>query len=110
MGNRASSPRDDGNSSLPHNDNREETQPYAKEVEDYQQGVTKPPEEQGGRKIKKRNRNDKGPEVRRAGAFPLARLNRMVTPRSFQAEHRRPCAEILLLPPAPFPSMPSEGG
>lgn len=52
MGNRTSSPRGDGNLSLPHNDNRDEAQPCAKEVEDYKQGVTKPPEEQGGRKIK----------------------------------------------------------
>jgi hypothetical protein len=32
--------------SLPHDHNREGGQPYAKEVEDYKQGVASPPEEQ----------------------------------------------------------------
>ncbi len=32
--------------SLPHDDNRESGQPYAKEFEDYARGVAKPPQEQ----------------------------------------------------------------
>jgi hypothetical protein len=36
--------------SLPHNDDREGGQPYAKEVEDYAHGVAKPPKEQDGPK------------------------------------------------------------
>ena len=35
--------------SLPHDHDREGGQPYAKEVEDYKEGVATPPEEQGGR-------------------------------------------------------------
>ncbi len=35
--------------SLPHEHDREDRQPYAKEVEDYKHGVANPPEEQGGR-------------------------------------------------------------
>ena len=44
--------------------------------------VTKPPKT-GRAQIKKRNRNDKDPEVRRAAAVPFVPLNQMVTPRSF---------------------------
>ena len=33
-------------SSLPHDDDREGRQPYAKEVEDYKHGVIAPPDEQ----------------------------------------------------------------
>lgn len=35
--------------SLPHDNDREERQPYAKEHEDYARGVIKPPEEQVGK-------------------------------------------------------------
>ena len=35
--------------SLPHDHDREGAQPYAKELEDYGQGVATPPKEQGGR-------------------------------------------------------------
>lgn len=41
--------------SLPHNDDREGAQPYAKEVEDYAQGVAKPPKEQAGPKSNSRS-------------------------------------------------------
>jgi hypothetical protein len=35
--------------SLPHDHDREDQQPYAKEVEDYKGSVAHPPEEQSGR-------------------------------------------------------------
>jgi hypothetical protein len=38
--------------SLPHDQDRESGQPYAKEVDDYQKGVASPPDEQGGRDVK----------------------------------------------------------
>ncbi len=36
--------------SLPHDHDRENRQPYAKETEDYGRGVATPPEEQTGRR------------------------------------------------------------
>jgi len=39
----------DRESSLPHDRDREERQPYAREVEDYKHGVAAPPVEQVGR-------------------------------------------------------------
>jgi hypothetical protein len=72
MGNRASSPRYGGNSSLPHNHDREETQPYTKEVEDYKHGVTKPPEDQAKREVKnnpqERERGSKGAKIAPGGS------------------------------------------
>jgi hypothetical protein len=44
-----SPPRSRPQPSAPHNHDREGRQPYATEVEDYQQGVATPPGEQGGR-------------------------------------------------------------
>lgn len=38
--------RDDAAPSLPHDDDREGRQPYAKEIEDYKHGVATPPDEQ----------------------------------------------------------------
>ena len=40
--------------SLPHDDDREDRQPYAKEVEDYNRGVVNPPEDQSGRAANRR--------------------------------------------------------
>jgi hypothetical protein len=40
--------------SLPHDHNRAGSQPYAKEVEDYGQGVANRPEQQGGRSANRR--------------------------------------------------------
>jgi hypothetical protein len=37
---------------LPHDEDREGGQPYAKEVDDYQKGVASPPEDQVGRDTK----------------------------------------------------------
>jgi hypothetical protein len=44
-----SRPHPDAGRSLPHGDARENRQPYATEHEDYNDGVAKPPEEQGGK-------------------------------------------------------------
>jgi len=46
MAKRKTPPGSPAQPSLPHEDNRE-GKPYATEVEDYHQGVAKPPEEQG---------------------------------------------------------------
>ena len=40
--------------SLPHDDDREERQPYARELEDYEHGVIAPPEEQAGQEPNRR--------------------------------------------------------
>jgi hypothetical protein len=40
--------------SLPHDRDREERQPYAREVEDYKHGVIAPPEEQVGQEPNRR--------------------------------------------------------
>jgi hypothetical protein len=40
--------------SLPHENDREDRQPYAREVEDYKHSVANPPEEQGGREANRR--------------------------------------------------------
>ena len=42
--------------SLPHDQDREGRQPYAREVEDYKHGVATPPEEQGGREANPRTK------------------------------------------------------
>ena len=47
-------PRSRPQPSLPHDRDREDSQPYAKEVEDYKHGVATPPEEQGGREANRR--------------------------------------------------------
>ncbi|HEY1780600.1 MAG TPA: hypothetical protein VGG79_09250 [Roseiarcus sp.] len=39
---------------LPHDRDREERQPYAKEIEDYEHGVAAPPEEQVGQEPDRR--------------------------------------------------------
>jgi hypothetical protein len=41
--------------SLPHDQDRDERQPYAKEHEDYGRGVAKPPEEHVGKDRKTRD-------------------------------------------------------
>ena len=46
MTKRTPPPDSDPQPSLPHDNDRESGQPYAKEVEDYGRGVTSPPEEQ----------------------------------------------------------------
>ena len=40
--------RSEDSQSLPHDRDRDERQPYAREVEDYKHGVIAPPEEQVG--------------------------------------------------------------
>ncbi len=40
--------RSEDSRSLPHDRDREERQPYARELEDYRQGVVAPPDEQVG--------------------------------------------------------------
>ena len=40
--------------SLPHDGDREERQPYARELEDYKHGVIAPPEEQVGQEPNRR--------------------------------------------------------
>jgi hypothetical protein len=40
--------------SLPHDRDREERQPYARELEDYKHGVIAPPEEQVGQEPERR--------------------------------------------------------
>jgi hypothetical protein len=54
MAKRTPPPGSEPQPSLPHDRDREDRQPYAKEVEDYKQGVVKPPEEQGGREAHRR--------------------------------------------------------
>jgi hypothetical protein len=49
MAKRTPPPGSEPQPSLPHEHDREDRQPYAKEVEDYKHGVANPPEEQGGR-------------------------------------------------------------
>lgn len=51
---------DPADRSLPHNPDRDEGQPYAKEHEDYARGVAKPPEEQVGK-----DRDSRDPPPRR---------------------------------------------
>lgn len=50
--------------SLPHDRNREERQPYAREVEDYKHGVAAPPAEQVGRENRAQKTHRKRPEER----------------------------------------------
>jgi hypothetical protein len=47
-------PRSRPQPNLPHDHDREGRQPYAKEVEDYKDGVAIPPEEQGAREANPR--------------------------------------------------------
>ena len=49
-----SRPRSRPQPSVPRDHDREGRQPYATEVEDYQQGVATPPGEQGGRQANPR--------------------------------------------------------
>jgi hypothetical protein len=59
---RKAAERSDRRSCLPHDQDREERQPYAREVEDYKHGVAAPPEEQVGRepnRTRLRERTDK---------------------------------------------------
>jgi hypothetical protein len=49
LGKHRSRPDPGADQTLPHNHDRDEQQPYAKEHEDYAQGVVKPPEEQVGK-------------------------------------------------------------
>jgi hypothetical protein len=46
-------------STLPHDHNRESSQPYAREVEDYGRGVSKPPKEQTAREVRPRSKGDR---------------------------------------------------
>ena len=46
--------RSEDSPSLPHEGDREERQPYARELEDYKHGVIAPPEEQVGREPNRR--------------------------------------------------------
>ncbi len=50
---KAAEPSDDL-SSLPHESDRKERQPYARELEDYKHGVAAPPEEQVGQEPNRR--------------------------------------------------------
>jgi hypothetical protein len=50
MAKRTPPPRSQPQPSLPHDSDRESGQPYAKEVDDYKQGVAAPPKEQGEQK------------------------------------------------------------
>jgi hypothetical protein len=45
--------------SLPHENDREGRQPYAREVEDYQHGVAAPPEEQVGQEPNRRTARER---------------------------------------------------
>jgi hypothetical protein len=54
MAKRTPQPRSEPPPSLPHNETREDGQPYAREVDDYKKGVVAPPEEQGGREASPR--------------------------------------------------------
>ncbi len=57
MAKRTPPPGSEPQTSLPHEHDREDRQPYAKEVEDYKHGVTNPPEEQGGREANRKTTN-----------------------------------------------------
>ena len=66
--------------SLPHDQDREGGQPYAKEVEDYAHGVAKPPEDQGGPEAqfpdsKKRRKSDKAGSIRANSHFGVSVMN-----------------------------------
>jgi len=52
--------------SVPHDRDREERQPYAKEVEDYKHGVVTPPDEQGGREANPEAPTERTDKSRRA--------------------------------------------
>ena len=54
MAKRTPPPGSEPQPSLPHDHDREDRQPYAKEVEDYKHGVANPPEEQAGREANRR--------------------------------------------------------
>jgi hypothetical protein len=54
MAKRTPPPGSEPQTSLPHENDREERQPYAREVEDYKHGVANAPEEQGGGEANRR--------------------------------------------------------
>jgi hypothetical protein len=54
MAKRTSPPGSEPQPSLPHDQDREDRQPYAKEVDDYKHGVASPPEDQGRREANRR--------------------------------------------------------
>jgi hypothetical protein len=56
---RKAAERSDRAPSLPHDHDREERQPYAREVEDYKHGVAAPPEEQVGQEPNRRTPPDR---------------------------------------------------
>jgi hypothetical protein len=56
MATRTPPPGSEPQPSLPHDNNREGGQPYAKEVEDYKQGVAKPPTDKGEREVDPRTK------------------------------------------------------
>ena len=64
MAKRTPPPGSEPQPSLPHDHDREDRQPYAREVEDYKHSVANPPEEQGAgvrptvEPQKRRRRND----------------------------------------------------
>jgi hypothetical protein len=49
---------------LPHDTDREEGQPYAKEIEDYSGGVAKPPKEQVGKREERKTPPAGAPRVK----------------------------------------------
>jgi hypothetical protein len=51
---RKAAERSDGGPGLPHDQDREGRQPYAREVEDYKHGVAAPPDEQVGQEVDRR--------------------------------------------------------
>jgi hypothetical protein len=55
---REAAARHDAAPSLPHDDDREGRQPYAKEIEDYKHGVATPPDEQDENPEAPRERSD----------------------------------------------------
>jgi hypothetical protein len=54
MAKRTPPPGSEPQPSLPHENDREDRQPYAREVEDYKHSVAKPPKEEGGREANRR--------------------------------------------------------
>jgi hypothetical protein len=54
MAKRTRPPGSEPQPSLPHENDREARQPYAREVEDYKHSVANPPEDGGGREANRR--------------------------------------------------------
>ena len=63
---RRTAPPPDPAPSLPHDRDREERQPYAKEVDDYKHGVVTPPDEQAGREANPEAPTERTDKSRRA--------------------------------------------